>query len=394
MADELDAPLGQKKRRRGEFVRLSFLRRLPLTRILYGILALVIVGLAAQIILVENPEGGKPTSSVSISSSRNSNPVANKVSSDPISVISTNPGQSVTDLSNGASITTIGDDVPDATSGSSYGVAALSEFGVLADLVEETQNGPIPQMGPQGDTPFDAYARASITPQTADGRALIAIIVTGLGLSEGGTLDAIEKLPDNITLAFAPYGRTLKRTAAVARAGGHELMLEIPLEPFDYPDNDPGPQTLLTGQPPRANLDRLFWLLARFGGYTGVINHMGARFTASSADFGPIMEELGLRGLGYVDDGTSNRSLAANLALNNRVPFGNGDVQIDTNPSRSAILTALQALEAKAEQEGSAVGIASALPVSIQTISDWAKDLEERNILLVPVSAIMTRPSN
>lgn len=235
MADELDAPLGQKKRRRRKFVRLSFLRKLPLTRILYGILALIIVGVAAQIILIENPEGGKPTSSVAISSSRNSNPIANRVSSTPISIVSTNPEQSVTDLNNGMSITTIGDDVPDAPTGSSYGVAALSEFGVLPDLVEESQNGPIPRMGPQGDKPFDAYARASITPDAAGGRALVAVIVTGLGLSESGTLDAIEKLPDTVTLAFAPYGRTLKRTASVARAGGHELMLEIPLEPFDYP---------------------------------------------------------------------------------------------------------------------------------------------------------------
>ena len=389
MADELDAPLGQKKRPRRAFVRLSDIAHLPVTRILYGLLLLIIVGVVLQVTLVDDPDGGKPSASVAISSSRNLNPVANEVSSEPISVISQSPETLVVDPDTGMSITTIGDDVPESSPGSSYGVAALSEFGALPDLVEETQNGPIPRMGQQGDTPFKAYARASITPETAAGRALVAVVVTGLGLSEGGTLEAIEKLPDNVTLAFAPYGRTLQRTASVARAGGHELMLEVPLEPFDYPDNDPGPQTLLTGQPPRANLDRLFWLLARFGGYTGVINHMGARFTASSADFGPIMEELGSRGLGYMDDGTSNRSVAANLARNNRVPFGRGDVQIDSNPSRAAILSALEKLEAQAIQNGSAVGIASALPVSIQTIADWAKELQERDILLVPVSAIM-----
>ena len=51
---------------------------------------------------------------------------------------------------------------------------------------------------------------------------------------------------------------TLDRTTGAARAAGHELFLEVPLEPFDYPDNDPGPETLLTGQPPRANLDKLY----------------------------------------------------------------------------------------------------------------------------------------
>jgi len=138
----------------------------------------------------------------------------------------------------------------------------------------------------------------------------------------------------------------------------------------------------------------MFWLLARFGGYIGAINHMGARFTSSAEDFNPMMEEMSLRGLGYVDDGSSNRSLASNLAQTNKVPFARGDVQIDAVPSRAAITSALSALEAKAAENGRAVGIASALPVSVQSIADWARGLEERGFLLVPVSALMRNPAD
>ena len=35
------------------------------------------------------------------------------------------------------------------------------------------------------------------------------------------------------------------------------------MEPFDYPDNDPGPQTLLRPSAPEQNLDRLYWHLSR-----------------------------------------------------------------------------------------------------------------------------------
>ena len=124
-------------------------------------------------------------------------------------------------------------------------------------------------------------------------------------------------------------------------------MLELPLEPFDYPQNDPGPHTLLADQPARDNLEKLYWLLARMGGYTGVLNHMGARFTASAADFSPIMEELGIRGLAYLDDGTSNRSVAPQLARANNVPFARADAALDTNPARSAILEALDGLQTR-----------------------------------------------
>jgi polysaccharide deacetylase 2 family uncharacterized protein YibQ len=213
--------------------------------------------------------------------------------------------------------------------------------------------------------------------------------VSGLGINEQGSLDAIDQLPEAVTLGFAPYGRSLANIVMAARAAGHEVMLEIPLEPFDYPQNDPGPHTLLTGDAPRANLEKLFWLMARFGGYFGVLNNMGARFTASAADFSPIMEELGARGLGYLDDGSSNRSVAGQLAGANKVPFARVTLAVDANPSREAILSALASLETEALQSGAAIGIVSALPISVAAISEWAGSLEGKNIALVPASALM-----
>lgn len=392
MADKLDTPLpgsSGRARRTGQF--RQNLRRWPLARIAFGLLLLLVLGVAARLLLVDDPQGGRPYAEVGISSNIGNNDVATEVASQMPPDAAGETAEEVAVQPGGPSITIIGDDVPDTAPDNPVGVAALTEFGVVPELIEETQNGPIPRVGPDGQTPFAAYARASVTPATG-GQPLVSLVVTGLGISESGTRDAIEKLSDNITLAFAPYGHALQSTAAAARAGGHELLLQIPLEPFDYPDNDPGPQTLLTGQPPRANLDKLFWLLARLGGYTGLINHMGARFTASAADFGPVMEELGARGLGYIDDGSSNRSVAANLAQTNRVPFRRADLQIDAVPARAEILANLDLLERRARENGAALGIASALPVTVQSIAEWAEGLEERGVLLVPASALMTEP--
>lgn len=385
MADQLDAPLGRKKKRRNERAGRFDFQALPLARIGLGVLVLIGVGVAARLMLVDDPQGGRPSLEISIASNTGSNEIATKVGKQPTADM---PDVQAITLNAIPGITTIGDETPDALPNAT-GLAALHEFGVIPELVEETSIGNLPRTGTDGQTPFTAYARASITPGETQDKPLIAIVITGMGLSESGTIDAIEKLPDNITLAFAPYGRTLKTTTSAARNGGHELLLEMPLEPFDYPENDPGPQTLLTGQPARANLDRMFWLMARLGGYLGIINNMGARFTASAADFNPVMEELAVRGLGYVDDGSSNRSLAGNLAQTNHVPFVRADEALDSNPSRAAILTALDALEAKATANGHAVGVASALPVSVQTIADWAQKLDDRGFTLVPVSALM-----
>lgn len=388
MADELSAPLGRKRSAKpaGKAASRGGLNlkpsNLPLARIALGAVVLIVGAVTARVLLVNDPMGGRPMTQIDVNGTRNSNAIADNVS---MATITAEPETPVT---NGPGITIVGDDVPAGTP-EGLGPESAGPDGLLPDLLEETEHGAIPRVAATGVTPFEAYSRPSLTPATADGKKLIAIVVTGLGLNESGTAAAINTLPDTITLAFAPYGKSLNRTVGSARSGGHEVLLEVPLEPFDYPESDPGPDTLLTGQAPRDNLDKLFTVMAKFGGYVGLINHMGARFTASTADFAPMMEELGSRGLGYLDDGSSNRSVAPQLAAANGVEFARADLMLDMNPSRGPILDQLKALEQRATDRGQAIGVISALPISVQTLAEWTKSAEEDGFVIVPVSALM-----
>jgi len=390
MADDLSAPLGRRKaaapparKARGKinFKPTEF----PLARIAFGVTALIVVGIGARVLLVDDPMGGQPVAEIDMTGTRNVNAVADTVTATTsMATITAEPEMPVDQ----AGVTIVGDDVPASDpAAAEFGEAGAD--GLFPELLEDTEHGSIPRLGPTGQRPFDAYAKPSLTPDTADGKKLIAVVVTGLGLNDSGTSTAIDTLPEAVTLAFAPYGRNLGRTVASARAGGHEVLLQVPLEPFDYPESDPGPDTLLTGQAPRDNLQKLFNVMASFGGYVGLVNHMGARFTSSTADFAPIMEELGSRGLGYLDDGSSNRSVAAQLSTANRVEFARADLVLDLNPSRAAILSQLAALEARATEAGSAIAVISALPISVQTLAEWAKAAEDKGFAIVPVSALM-----
>lgn len=382
MASDLDAPLS---RRKAKVAPAAGRRHLPIARLALAGIAVLLGAVVLRVILVDDPLGGRPSTEVAISSTHNVSPAVGEGASDPnASPITVGPEIPVSQIPSAETIEAVPEELP-----AEPGVPEPDAWGNYPDLVEETEFGPIPRIGGTGETPFAAYSRPSITPAVAGGKPLVAIIVTGLGLNLSGSLDAIEKLPEMVTLAFAPYGNNLERTVGAARVDGHEIFLEVPLEPFDYPENDPGPDTLLAGQAPRDNMQKLYKVMSSFGGYAGIINNMGARFTASGADFGPMMEELGARGLGYVDDGSSNRSLAPQLAQANRVPFVRVDMMLDGNPARAPILEQLATLEAKARTQGSAIGIVTALPVSIQTIAEWARELGERGIELVPVSALM-----
>jgi uncharacterized protein len=253
-------------------------------------------------------------------------------------------------------------------------------------LVETTRFGTLPRVGPDGARPLDVYARAATgLPGGAKPAARVAIVVGGLGISASGTAEAITKLPPAVTLAFAPYGQELERLAAQARESGHEIMLQVPMEPFDYPDSDPGPHTLRAAARPAENIEHLHWAMGRLTGYVGLMNYMGGKLTADGQALAPILRETGARGLGFLDDGSSSRSVAA--SLKGDTPVARAEVVIDATGRADGIDRALERLEAAARSGSIAIGTATALPLSVERIARWAKGLEARGILLVPASA-------
>ncbi|HYF55449.1 MAG TPA: divergent polysaccharide deacetylase family protein, partial [Salinarimonas sp.] len=176
---------------------------------------------------------------------------------------------------------------------------------------------------------------------------------------------------------------------ARARDDGHEVFLQVPMEPFDYPDNDPGPHTLTVKARAAENLDRLHWTMGRFAGYVGVVNFMGARLTADEASLAPILREIGARGLGFLDDGSSSRSQSLTAAGRTGVPAARAERVLDAVPRAEEIDRELARLEEAARRGGVAIATASALPLTVERIARWAKGLEAKGILLVPASAAM-----
>jgi polysaccharide deacetylase 2 family uncharacterized protein YibQ len=261
--------------------------------------------------------------------------------------------------------------------------------GIDPRLLEKSRYGMIPVVS-DGLKPFTAYAAEADRARAAR-MPVVAIVVGGLGVGAAKTTDAIMKLPAAVTLAFTPYGSDPGKLAERARAQRHEILLQVPMEPFDYPDNDPGPQTLLTTLAPEQNLDRLYWHLSRLQGYAGIANFMGARFVVADAVMQPIVREAARRGLGYLDDGSAPRSVAASLAAGQTMPFAKADLSIDAVPTVAEIDRALAKLENLAKERGTAVGIASALPISIERLGVWIKTLESHGIMLVPLTTAMLK---
>ncbi len=230
--------------------------------------------------------------------------------------------------------------------------------------------------------PFDAR----------DERPRIAVVLTGLGLSSAATEAAIKQLPPAVTLSFTPYSRKLNQWVALARVNGHEVMLDLPMEPTSYPNDDPGPQALLTALSSRQNLERLRWTLDRTTGYVGVATIMGSRFTASENHLEPILTALKDRGLLFLDNRSTDQSIAGQLATRIGVPLAINDRALDRlQASRVAIDARLVQLESIALAGGAAVAMGRPYPVTIERLREWTREVESRGFVLAPISAVANR---
>jgi len=252
-------------------------------------------------------------------------------------------------------------------------------------LEQPTAIGPLPKVGDDGRRPAEVYAKPF---NRSDGRPRIGIVVTGLGLSDAATESAIQGLAGGVTLAFAPYSSKLNEWIRLARAGGHEVLINIPMEPVNYPAYDPGPQTLLTSLNANGNLDRLFWALSRGTGYVGVVDFLGSRFTASREHMEPVLNALNQRGLMYLDSGSTTRSIAPAVARELKMTYAMATLTLDERASRKDIDRKFGELERRARRQKQAIGIASPYPVSLERIANWTRQLRARGFVLAPVSAL------
>ncbi len=258
----------------------------------------------------------------------------------------------------------------------------------LPELLEQSPQGLLPKISEDGRKPYDVYAASA---PITDIPARIALMVTDLGLKSRITQNAVAELPSDIGLAFSPYSRDLNNWGERARRDGHEVFLSIPMEPVNYPQNDPGSLTLLTSHSQRESTNILKQSLGRMTGYVGILNHMGSRFTAASDSLRPILDEVNRRGLMFVDSRTTPYSRAATMARAIGLPVALNNGYIDSDLSSELIAEELKKLEQRAQTQGAAMGMARPYPVSISAIKVWVATLEERGFVLVPVTSIANR---
>ena len=261
------------------------------------------------------------------------------------------------------------------------------------EAVQQAFRAPEPPRADQTvDEAAPAWQRFSAYFLEEDNRPRIAIVMTGLGMSEGVTEAAIRSLPPEVSLSFSPYAHNLANWIGLARVNGHEVLLDLYMEPSTYPFDDPGPQAIMTVLSEAENRKRFDWVLSRGNSFVGLTGRMGSRLLARQESLSPVLQDIAEQGLLFVDDRATAGSLGFDLARELEIPAAYSEDMIDElSANRAAIDAKLNRVERLALTKGAAVALAQPYPVTIERLNVWIAELAERGVVLAPISAVVNR---
>jgi polysaccharide deacetylase 2 family uncharacterized protein YibQ len=245
------------------------------------------------------------------------------------------------------------------------------------------------------DTAFDQPpARRFARPFTApDGRPLLGLLITGLGADRGVTAAAIAGLPADVSLSFDPNAAELADWIAAARVFGHEALVDLPLQSKADRDSgrDPGAQGLVVGlndDEADRRIDAVAGAAPQVFGITGI---GGDALLLDDTAAAQLAREIARLGLAFIDTSGEPMSLAGSAAKPAGLTTVRSSIALDERPAKAAILERLAAAADLAQEQGRALAVAKAAPVTITTLADWLRRLDDRGPLPAPASALLQR---
>jgi uncharacterized protein len=299
--------------------------------------------------------------------------------------VETQPVASVPDTQEPPAETTTPEPQPHKQPAPASAPPAVADTPVLAPVEKQTEHGIVPTIAPDGTKPWRYFAHSDSSYRN---KPRIAVVVSGLGLAALSTEAAIA-LPRQVTLSFSPYGRqTTAAMAESARAAGHELMLDLPMQTKRFPAVDPGPYGMRKDLGVDENNARLAQVLTKARGYVGLLGTIADTLSDDTNLIVPIIRRLENHGLLFVAGHAQPPAGMFRIQRHASIPVLMTDIVLDDRITETAIRNQLARAEDRARNQGQALVVGHSYPLTVDLLAEWLKTLNEKGFTLVPVSAL------
>jgi len=195
-------------------------------------------------------------------------------------------------------------------------------------------------------------------------------------------LKRVLKLPYPIAISVIPNAPYAIQAAELAHASGHVVMLHLPMEP-----SNPVYSIQMDGAFLRVGMSKddvrriMLDDLARVPYVAGVNNHMGSRLTALEIPMRWVMDICHERGLFFVDSRTSKDSVAAKLAREAGLSWGERRVFLDNSLNMEDMEASWQAARRKVSRHIPVIVIAHPHGATLDFLETHVRASDANHIL-------------
>ena len=166
----------------------------------------------------------------------------------------------------------------------------------------------------------------------------MAIVVDDFGGIGGDLLQGFLNLPVEIDFAILPGLSYSEETMNRAYEQGRETLVHLPMEPLDYPLQNPGKDAILV-QMDKSEVEKI--VLKHLNSLplcSGVNNHMGSLATTDKEIMSYVMEVLRKKGKFFLDSRTSAVSVAYQTAQKAHILAFRNDLFLDSPDMTTATM--------------------------------------------------------
>ena len=256
-------------------------------------------------------------------------------------------------------------------------------FDLRLGLADATPAAP-PTVGPPTPRPSP-----TTRPQPApDARGRLAILLDDVG-QKLDLVPAAAGLPKEIGFAILPFLPKSAESAEALYGAGHEIWLHLPMEPENFPANNPGPGAILMSMSTTQLRAAVHDAIDDIPHAVGVNNHMGSKVTSDLRTMTWIMQELKIRDMAFIDSRTTSRTVAEDAAAGLGVAANRRHVFLDNERDRAAIRQQLEEAVRRCRLEGEIIAIGHLDRVTIEVLAEELPGISKRGADLVRPSDLV-----
>lgn len=218
-------------------------------------------------------------------------------------------------------------------------------------------------------------------------RQKIAFIIDDIGY-DLSSLDELLKINAPITFSILPHTPCAIAAAEQLHRAGKEILLHLPMEPYDYPAKDPGIGALFLWMNEKEIKNQIKKDIEAVPYISGANNHMGSRFMENEYKLGIVLNQLNEEGLFFVDSLTTKHSKGKKLAKEIGLRFASRDIFVDNNQDFTTVLQNFINPLKKRNRWQTLIIICHPYPCTISALKDAVPKIKAEGINIVPVSVL------